>query len=297
LETAIRTIRMDQRPWRQTLAVLREYHRTAWNLGHASAIFSVGLSAALEGDQDLLAATAQALPGFITQTRSSAIALLVAWAAGGVSAADEYLRRFASADALETIEASLALTALAVRDPNSLSLIRPAFAAARRSGRADGVDALRRRLAVHGLQAIDHVADARAVCIEVGRQAYRGMTVGVGAAPEIDDVVACAIALREPHAIDTEPSDADLEHVFRCLAAIAGAPLEELYLPRAVSKIVTPAWSLGLSQALIREPKCPGKPLRRAAPRRHEPCPCGSRRKFARCCIAGSGNDAAIGEK
>jgi len=204
-----------------------------------------------------------------------------------------YERAFAERrDHATVLDAGLGLTAIGLRHPHLQPRIRPALEAALRPAGhhySSAEEALATLVACRALKAFDGPADlaapiarGAASCIELGRGLPEGSPHRYAHERDVPENVALAAALDRIGPLWTRAGTlAALELV----PWVARAEAEELWLPSDLAAARRRPFSVEDAISII----CPGGVARPTAPpasgpRRQQPCPCGSRRKFKRCC-------------
>jgi hypothetical protein len=232
---------------------LFDLYVAGWGLGHMSVVLAAGLVGSVGEHAELAASFAEQLAGCAARAGNSGIAMLGAWAIArlGTPGVDIMKQQFASSDPALVWEAALVLVAIALRERDAERDVRRHF----KSVRKDHGE-LRWRLARRALRTLDQPAVSRNAFVARGRRIYAATTPGV----ELDAKTSIAVAVREEHTLGDAARDEDLDHAFECAAAIARLDAEELYLPRAVMKVVMPAWSPRASETMVRRrvarPEC-----------------------------------------
>jgi hypothetical protein len=290
---------VDHRPTAQTRFVLRGL----WETFHASSHLT--MLAAVAGAELLSQLPALAefqklpLSGVFVEAGISGPALRAIWASS--SFGDLFLPSYESSLATASLRASvldaaLGLAAIAIRHPHLLPRVRQAFEAARESAVGDHAESAA-AFAREGLRVLDEPPRLDAVR-RLGASAivsWRSLLSHdcphrYASLDAVPDELALAAAVDGVGDMWSRPPSL----VFDLLSFVARAEAEDLYLPAELALVRRSDWSP--RQALCLVPSAP-KPSRPAAhpdgPRRQGACPCGSGKKYKRCCETAPQRSAA----
>ena len=273
-----------------------------WKLLHAAG--HMALLGSMTADRERYATLTEGVTGSraglsypLVGTGVVAFMLKGAWAAGrlGKLVLPDYKRSLVRDVALyELFDTLLALLALGRRSRGLRAEIRKAILAA--PSRATTPEALRLRAEEGDIIDVScavtaGLLDADAEDLERGLQ-QTGARYLAADAPTPEDPVIADIARTLPlvSCMDGITTGRHLAHTLHLVAATAQGPPEHFYLPAAAMAAFHRPWkpadTLALLEPIHRTIRHQRRPAARPSAKvgRNEPCPCGSGRKYKRCC-------------
>ena len=292
--TMVPILRRTQNPSRLTHPILRIYWKLAFATGHLSVLLGVDgpglveLVPALVGEHGPLLSLLSVRQGIV------AVAVKGIWAAGkvGRELLPAYKRAFAESRCqVQIADAALGLTMLGLRHARLRAEVCKALAPAHASAaRDDGTRALAEALGEQGRAVLGDPGQALAAHRAYGATRLARMTSGLPAGspwrfaqaadvPE-DLAMTAGASLYQDFLADTR----HLLGMFALLPWLSRARAADLYLPadliRATRTPFRPADAIAMLGGHVARPPAP----KRTEPSRSGPCPCGSGRKYKRCC-------------
>ena len=286
-------------------AALRSYWNGFWSLGHFSVLATLDGWGPLEKASDALVDAAPRVPiSWLTVREGiSSNALRGAWAAGrlGKPLLPGYKQRYREANSpLSIIDSCLGLGAIALRHVKLSAEVSKLLS----TGPSIHPESLMGQV-VHGLSRIARrivdsdgvtAADVLAGQCQIGAMTWMEATKHLppGAPYRFErredvpvDLALCA-AVNAPFNFLSDP-DSGFE-MFAALPWVARATPEQLYLPRAAIRAMARPWVPEDTLLLLRAHRdnpvhlAKRRPVRSSGPARQDPCPCGSGKKYKRCC-------------
>ncbi|MBK8255975.1 MAG: SEC-C domain-containing protein [Polyangiaceae bacterium] len=126
----------------------------------------------------------------------------------------------------------------------------------------------------------------RKVALETAANLVKGSTFAYEQPEDVPDSLATSLAFSLP--MDVAAGGLAFELMAAMVPSAARARLEDLYLPRDFLRAVNARWAPEDSYRLLRPLATLYKPPPpdRSGPSRNGPCPCGSKKKYKRCCGA-----------
>lgn len=293
-EQLLRILRKTDRLKPMNNPLLETLWRQFWAVGHLVMLAAMG-------GRDELGAIADADPPFESTLAAvtirpgiGALALKGAWAIAkiGRPALGLFKDRFVQTCLLEElIEAAVVMTSLSLRHSKLRAEVQKALARTNKSGYAS---LERYRAALEELSEVvcgraDESAAAHAL-IGANMVMERASVIPSGSKyhfERVEDVpVDLAMSYAANHQNDFLKDRRNLTPLFLTLPWVARAAPEELYLPADFIKVAKLSWQPSQSLHLLaREAEENKRPAQRPeGPSRSGPCPCGSGKKYKRCC-------------
>lgn len=292
--TLVPILRRTQNPSPLVRPLLRSYWKLAFGVGHLVVLAGIDGPGLVEQVPPLAGEQGALFSLLATRQGVSSIALKGLWAAGkvGRELLPAYKRTFAeSTSQVQIADAALAMTVLGLRHSRLRREIHKALAPAQAgAARDDETRALADALALRGRAVLDEPEKGLAAHRASGAARVVTMTSALPAASpwrfaRVEDVpealaMSAGVSIHEDIFIDTRR----LFGMFTLLPWLARARAADLYLPteliRATRTPFRPADAIGILGG-----HCAKRPLpKRTEPSRSGPCPCGSGRRYKRCC-------------
>lgn len=301
-ETLLPILRKAPRLTGDTERLLRFYWKSTWMVGHLSVLAGVGgprlLDMMSEGLRQEVVQSVTLSWGAVRQG-IGALALRGAWLAGRIGKAlvPAYKRALPEGTSpLTALNGTLALSAIALRHSRLRAEIEKALRSAglaEHEGQEPTYLQTRARLAVEVLeaQAADpqsfesyHAAMGAAVVLRMTSRVPRGAPFAFEREEDVPRDLALTAATNAMNSVVDQPEV--IGALFLALPWTARAAPEELYFPRDLLKATRQPWTPDATYHLLRplaEMYRNPAPVK-SGPARKEPCPCGSGRKYKRCC-------------
>jgi len=301
----LRELRRADRLKPQYNTALRTYWNTFWSLGHFSVLATLDGWAPLERASDTMVKLGENFPlSWITVREGvTSLALKGAWAVGRIGKpqlAGAKLRYRGANTQLSILDGCLGLGAIALRHAKLSAEISKLMATGPDVGPEQIFgkfvhqvnDIAHRMIHADNIKTEDFVHAQRVL----GGASWMAMTKHLPpGAPyrfeRIEDVpeeLALCAAINVP--LDFMGNVESAFNMFVALPWVARATPEQLYLPRAAIRARSIPWQPKDTMELLRlhekNPirKVHTRPVRSSGPPRQEPCPCGSGKKYKRCC-------------
>lgn len=316
-EVLLRHLRRSERLKPALHSAARAYWNAFWSLGHFSVLAATDGKNVLQhipaGGPATSTTAASTLSWCCVRQGIGAIALKGAWAAGRIGKVllPEYKRLFRDAGSLlTTVNACLGLLAIGARHSGTRAEIRKLMAAGpdidEETKRGAGVHRIAELAAAVG-EACDveelrpELFDEQRImgataCVAVTRHLPRGSPFAFAAVDDVPADLAMAMAVNIPLPFIGHDAISDvLITMFGLMPWAARSAPEALYLPRDFIRATAKPWTPEATCRLVNAHRTstaatsgprPGAP---AAPVRQGPCPCGSGKKFKRCCESVAG--------
>lgn len=283
--------------------LLREYWNTAHAMGH------LALLASMDGPDVVERLSEPARRAFVKSSfswplvRQGILSLAVrgTWGAArlGKPVLATYKRLFADAGSMLTVlDHGLALAALGLRHTRLRAEVQKDIAAGPSIDRATPVGDLVGRYASvlhkmvrHAFDRPEALAEAQRIfgaqlAVACARDLPPGSPYRFERIEDVPDAIAMPFAVNVPWPFLNQART--VVHMLTCLPWIARAAPEDLYLPgdflRAFHVPWTPEHALPMLRAYRDYYQRPPIPARSQEPARQGPCPCGSGKKYKRCC-------------
>lgn len=305
LEDARRVLRKLDKPPRQYEAMLRDYWNVFWAMGHLALLVGSDARELLEVAPEILTLMTESrvtLSWGLVRQGFLPLALRGAWLAGklGKSGATLYKHAYEQAESpLQLIDTGLGLVALAARHSGLRGEIRKALP---RQFPQEGtfLDRFMNAIIAAARAAttlyFDDQDTYRENILDIGRKTYLRMTgtVPPGSPIEPEHLASVREDLVLP-SIAAFPfcylNDVEMTlHTFMMMPYAARAEPEAFYYLQADLARITRPWQPEDSLQLLRmfrdrDRGGSPRPVRvEKAPGRNDPCPCGSGKKYKRCC-------------
>ncbi len=285
-------------------AALRDYWAATWAIAHFALVLGSDNGECLE---ELLAELptdeprkrkSSLFPWTLVQSGVSSFAARGAWVASKLprlllSELKEDWSQLLEADS--TISLGLGLAAIGLRHGHRRAEVAKALrrdlagAVEGSSPRVDAILALRRLLAVGYEAAARNGDERREHTVAMARRVIDTLAEehGPGASADIPDETAIAVVMAMP--LDLQGDYLGLRYVLESLPWIVRAQATDFYLPETWAAARRGPWQreegLALIEPRLQRARAPKRPARsEAKPGRNDPCPCGSNKKYKRCC-------------
>ncbi len=287
---------------------LRSYWNTFWSVGHLAVLTAVDGFAPFAKTEILERGglASGALSWCAVSQGELCLAIRGAWAVGrmGKPLLPGYKRLLRGADTpLAFLNSMMGLATLGVRHGRLHAEVSKALAAGPDLDREDPMGRYGHAMATLVRTTIDPATAPPETLVgyqrKIGADLYQSCTAHLPPGSplrferweDVPEDVALAMALNAPCDFLTE---AKLRRpMLFFLPWVARATPEQLYLPRDFLRAVRPPWEPESSLRLLRTHRdyLRAEPERREGPSRQGPCPCGSGKKYKRCCGVGERRD------
>jgi hypothetical protein len=295
--------------------MLRDYWNTAWMLGHMAVLAAMDgrsvIDALPEPVKDALFASSYSWPA----VRQGVVALAVrgVWGAARIGKAllPTYKRLYAgAASKLTVLDHGMSLAAIGLRHTRLGAEVQKAIAAGPAVDRTTPqgtfvgavADVLRRSTEDIVASPEEYTEIQRAhgahCAVLLTRDVPKDSRFRFERPEDVPEDLAMTLAVNVGWSFLDDATA--LAHMIACLPWIARAAPESLYLPGDFVRAIHVPWRQELALGMLRSYRDqygkPGAPRRPEGPARKGPCPCGSGKKYKRCCGAAGDPGAADDE-
>jgi hypothetical protein len=286
-------LRRTQHPGALVHSLLHAYWKLAFAVGHLSVLLGAGGAGLADEVPALLGEEGPMLSLLALQQGIVGVAVKGIWAAARVGAElyPGYARAFATARGqLQIADAALGLTALGLRHAGLRDEVMAALGVDRAADRDGETRALAEALGEQGRAVLADPAGALALHLDYGARRVVRQTCDLPEGSPWRFTRAADVPERlamTAGALLYQDFIGDTRHLFGMFALLpwlARASAADLYLPAQLVRVTRapfrPADAVAMLGGHVARPPARVRPL----PCRAAPCPCGSRKKFRRCC-------------
>jgi hypothetical protein len=288
-------LKRTERPRPHTYPALRAYWQGLWAIGHLAVLGSMGGSQVFEHRPDTPEHTCRAITLGTQIHGIFRIGQMGLWSIAklGKSVLPTYKQVYDTAkDHTTMLEAALAMAVLGLRHRRLEAEVRKAVSPSPPKDHPELADYaavlsfnVRRVLdEPEGLTAIQRRVGADAV-VRIARQLAPGSAFRFERAEDVPEELALRFAVQNNDSFIHDESR--LKYLFMCLPWLARTSAENLYLPAAIIQATRVPWrpehTIGLMQPWVESERARAA-VRPEGPSRQGPCPCGSGKKYKRCC-------------
>ena len=300
-EVVLPILRRANKLSRDPGGVLRIYWKTAWNVSHLTVLTGMSGPRLLDELPESLHESFLSVPLSWGAVRQGLVALALrgAWAAArvGKPLLPGYKRRLLKAvSPLTALDSSLSLGAMAIRHRGLRAEIEKALASAApvlKEATVLRYPSLTVETAIAVLELasnraedleIDHIATGAHMAVELGKTLPKGSPYAYERPEDVPREIALALPVTNMESLIGNAKA--VLPTFFLLPWVARAAPEELYLPgdylRAIRVPWEPEHTYGMLRPLAEMYR--KRQVRPKGPARKGPCPCGSGKKYKRCC-------------
>ena len=292
----VRLLKQTDRPKPVSHPLLRAYWRASWGIGHLAVLASMGGPELFDIDPEFADMMGTSSTVWTVRQGAVGVAIQGLWSVAklGKALLPAYKRLYSTADSyIVLLDAALALTALGMRHTKLRTEIRGVIAAPP-DYPAPGLNEIVELVTRAALVAFDDPEACSKIQRQIGARRCTEWTANqpVGSAlrferPEdVPEELAMSAALHDStdFVIDTR----HMPFPFFFLPWAARAPPELLYLPADLLRVMHEPWrpehTVRLLHNWVQLDKVLPALARPEGPARKGPCPCGSGKKYKRCC-------------
>lgn len=295
MEWLLSLLRRTDKPRPNIHPMLRAYWQCFWAIGHLAILGSMGGPQAFERHPQLLVRCARVLTSGTMLHGIVRLTQMGLWSVAklGKPALGIFKQLYDTAKNYdEMLEAALAMTVLGLRHARLQAEVRKAVSPSPPRGRPE-LSRHAEKLSARVHQVLDepekHVAMQRRVgasfAVQVSVCFAPGSPLRFERAEDVPEDIALRLSVQDTQSYLHDMTR--MQYVFVCLPWLARTSPESLYLPAEMVQAFRRPWKPERTMALFRglmEVNAPQAPPRPEGPSRQGPCPCGSGKKYKRCC-------------
>jgi hypothetical protein len=289
-------LRRTERPKPHLHPALRTYWQSFWAVGHLAVLGSMGGARTFERCPQVPETCCRALTSGTMFHGTFRLAQMGIWSVAklGKPVLGAYKELYDTApERRQLVEAALALAALGLRHGKLEAEVRKAVSPTPPKGHPE-MAGLAAKLSENVRRVLDDPEKYTAMQRRMGADfAVRwapafppGSPLRFERAEDVPEDLALRFSLQDTKSLFHDTSR--LNYLLACLPWLGRAPAESLYLPAEVIRAIHRPWrpedTLRLVQPWVESAKEERRAPRPEGPSRQGPCPCGSGKKYKRCC-------------